>query len=633
METTFIPEEIKDVYKHAINEARKDRPRYFDWIKNEINVAIDLINKFDKTYVLGGLGSKLIESVPNLHNQFMETYDGSDKDGIEDEKIKYDDEIEVLLEYALSIAMSSANESDIIPTQDDIDFIYNQLSKIKANINFWELSSDIPANGNEFDHWLRTNIMQDSINVRGNGYHVHIEEVYKEVFQAHDGFLEQYYGFSSKDIYNVMMKLDSLVYSKIGNPYGSMQAHRRFTEWMDLTNEDEVMQVMIETGKHFIQQFTEANPDLYDESVPDKIFAHPLNNISGYNKIFWVIPKTEKEEKIFNQLSVNYGENTVFLQPDKFKAFPLNDSLIKSKPLVKDNERFYHFSTNLPFRNIFKITEELLKSADHIYYNNYFMGNSEATTKDNYVELKTKLLFEKLLPNANFYHSLDYSILDKGELKKTELDVLGLSEDSVYIIEVKSGELNTKHRRGAVKGLKDRLNETINAGSFQCHRALNYIQESDEPIFEYIENATRNSLKINKEQITNYYKISVTFEHFASVSTNLKYLVDSNILCEDYKWTWIVSLYDLMIFSELIESENDFKEYLEYRIGLYDRNDIEFSDEIDILGFFMDGNFPLEMEAEEAKLYINNCKNRIDTYYTRKGVGMPGIIKPKRKNQ
>jgi hypothetical protein len=633
MQTINIPDDIKAQYKYAIEKAREDRPRYFDWIKNEIEIAINLINQFDKIFVLGGLGSRLIKSTPTFYNQFLATYNGPDKEEIqEDELIQDDDEIEILLEYVMNIATATPNSNKgVIPTQDNIEAIYQQLSNIKSNINFWELSADNPVGGNEFDHWLRTNIMQDTINVRGNGYHTHIQEIYQEVFHPFDGFLEQYYGFNSNDIYNTILKIDSLVYSKVGNPYGGKQSHKRLTEWMDEIGQENITKVMMETGKHFIMQFTEANPDLYDEDSPEQLIMHSLDRVESYSKIFWVIPKTAKEKLIFEKLSHEFGHNAIFFQPPKFKGFPLNDTLINLKPLVKEDGKYFHFSLNLAFRNIFKITEELIKSADAVYYENSFKGNSNSNSRDNYIELKVKKQFEKLLPNATFFHSLEYNVVENGQKKKTELDILGVSADTLYIIEVKAGELNTKHRRGALKGLKDRLEETINEGSYQCHRALNYIQENPNPTFDYVECGTRKTLTIDKAQIQSYFKISVTFEHFSSISANLKYLINSGILSPNFKWTWIVSLYDLMIFADLVQSENEFKEYLSHRIALYDRNDIEFSDEIDILGFYFQNNFPLGQEKQNEFLYIVNYKDEIETYYTRIGVGIPGTIKPNKK--
>ncbi len=632
MQAINITDDLKEKYKYAIERAREDRPRYFEWIKNEIEILINLINQFDKVYVLGGLGAQLIKSTPTFYNQFLATFNKLDNEEIQEELIQDNGEIEILLEYVMNIATATPNSNKgVIPTQDNIESIYQQLSKIKLNINFWELAAENPIGGNEFDHWLRTSIMQYTINVRGDGYHIHIQELYKEIFQPFDGFLQQYYGFNSEDIYNTIAKLDSLVYSKVSNPFGATQAHKRLTDWMEEIGQENITNRMRETGMHFIRQFTAENPDLFDEEVPDSIISHHLDSVESYSKVFWVIPKTAKEKLIFEKISLEFGYNAIFFQPPKFKGFPLNDTLINLKPLVKEDGKYFHFSLNLAFRNIFKITEELIKSADAVYYENSFKGNSNPNSRDNYIELKTKKQFEKLLPTVTFFHSLKYHIVEKGQNKQPELDIIGISADTLYIIEVKAGELNTKHRRGALKGLKDRLQETINEGSFQCYRALKYIQETLDPTFNYIEGGVRKTLTIDKAQIQSYFKISVTYEHFSSISANLKYLIRSGILSPEFKWTWIVSLYDLMIFADLIQNENEFKEYLSNRIALYDRDDIEFTDEIDILGFYFENNFPLGQEKQNEMIQIVNYKDEIETYYTRTGVGMPNTIKPKKK--
>lgn len=630
-EPIYFDEEFKKQWRYAFDEARKDRERYFNWLKDEIKIAIDLINRFDKIYVLGGLGAKLLQASPNLYNQFMVTYDGPDKEYAEQEKLKEDDEIEVLLEYTLNIASASPNTNEgNIPTQENIEEIRNQLSKIKFNIGFYEMSADYPSGGTEFDHWLKLRVMEDTLHVRGEGYYSHFTEVYMETFAAHDIFLTQYYGFTSADLYETIQRLDMLVASKTGNAFGGSLAHKRFTEWDDEKGDEAVMDEIMKTGKHFIRQFTEANPDLYDAANPDQITGVAFDHIAGYNRLFWVLPKTEKEKKIFNLLSHQFGDNALFLQ-GKFGGFPLGDSIIQTKPLIKVAEKYFCFSINLPFRNLFNITASLLQNADAVYYDQKFKGNASSNSRDNYIELKVKRLFEKLLPAVRFYHSLKYKIIEDGLSKEPELDILGISNETLYIIEVKAGELNKKHRRGAILGLKDRLKETVNEGSYQCYRAEKFIIDSENPEFRYIEEGKGKILNIDKSKNYRIVKISVTYEHFSTVSVNLKYLIESGVLSTDYKWTWIVSLFDLMIFADLIETEDDFNEYLKNRLGLYERNDIEFHDEIDILGFFFDNKFPLPAEKENEKIFMISFKDDIDTYYTRKDVGMPGTIKPKRK--
>ena len=531
----------------------------------------------------------------------------------------------------MSIASACANtNAGVMPTQENIDEIRLQLSKIKYNIGFYEMSAENSSGGNEFDHWLKLRVMEDALHVRGDGYHVHIAEIYKETFAAHHGFLNQFYCFNSEDVYEVVKRLDLLVASKIGNAFGRSHSHQRFVEWDKEKGEEAIMKEMMETGKHFIQQFTADNHDLFDEAAPEGCALIALDCIQDYDRLFWVIPKTEKEKKIFNLLSHQFGDNAAFLQ-GKFGGFPLGDSIIKTKPLIKVGEKYFCFSINLSFRYIFDITANLLQSADSVYYEQRFKGNSSPTSRDNYIELKAKQLFEKFLPTVQFYHSLKYNIVEDGIPKEPELDILGIGNDTLYIIEVKAGELNKKHRRGAILGLKDRLKETVNEGSYQCYRAEKFITDSVVPEFRYIDNNKGNTLTIDKSKNYQIVKISVTFEQLSTVSVNLKYLIESGVLSAAYKWTWIVSLYDLMIFSDMIESEADFKEYLQNRLGLYERNDIEFHDEIDILGFFFENLFPLKLEKENEKIMMLSYKDDIETYYTRIGVGMLGTIKPKRK--
>lgn len=630
-EPIYFNEDFKAQWKYAMEQAKADREKYFNWIKDEINIAITLINKYDKIYVLGGLGAKLLAASPNIHNQIMEGYVGPNMEQAEQEKIVEDDEIEVILEYAMNIASASPNTNvGVIPTEENIAEIRNQLAKIKTNIGFYEMSAENPKDGNEFDHWLKISVMEDAMHVRGDGYQSHVSEIYAETFSYHDGFLQQYYGFDSKDIFNVIQRLDLLVASKIGNALGGYLSHQRFTEWSDEKGQEAVMEEMMKTGKHFIQQFLSDNLDLFDERNPENLSMLPLDYVEGYSRLFWVIPKTEKEVKIFNLLSHGFGDNADFLK-GKFGGFILGDSVTQTKPLIKVDEKFYSFSSSLPFRNIFNITASLLQLADPVYYEHSFKGNSFANSRDNYIERKTKLLFEKFLPTVQFYHSLKYNIVEDGQAKEPELDILGIGDDTIYIIEVKAGELNKKHRRGAILGLKDRLTETVNEGSYQCHRAEKFIIETELPEFRYVANAKQNKLIIDKTKDYKFVKISVMYEHLSTVSVNLKYLIETGVLSADYKWTWIVSLYDLMIFADLIENENDFQDYIDNRLKLYERNDVEFQDEIDILGFFLENKFPLPKENDSEKIFIHSYRDEIEEYYTKKDVGIAGIIKPIKK--
>ncbi|MBK9014555.1 MAG: hypothetical protein IPM82_10995 [Saprospiraceae bacterium] len=269
--------------------------------------------------------------------------------------------------------------------------------------------------------------------------------------------MEQFYQFNSSDISEIIERLNLLVLSKIGNPFGATLSYQRFEDWSEKIGLEGMTEKIHKTGKHFIQLFTEENPDLFSDEAPDKITGYSFDDIESFEKLFWVIPQTEKEKKIFELLAQKFGDNQQFVANKKFKGFSLGDSNLSTKPLIKVNEKYYCFSTHLPSRNKFLLFADFLKNADNTYFENNFLGNTNIYSRDNFTEQKAKLLFEKMLPTVQFFSSLKYCVKDEtGNTKDAELDILGVGKNAIYIIEVKAGELHRKHRRGALKGLKEK---------------------------------------------------------------------------------------------------------------------------------------------------------------------------------
>ena len=114
---------------------------------------------------------------------------------------------------------------------------------------------------------------------------------------------------------------------------------------------------------------------------------------------------------------------------------------------------------------------------------------------------------------------------------------------------------------------------------------------------------------------------------------NFKKLIDAGILHQEYKGSWIVSLYDLMVFRDLIGTEKEFHEYLSCRMNLYDRSDIVFMDEINVLGFYFNGGFPLGPVKENEVITMTDYDDEIKKYYENADIGLPGLKKPHKKNE
>ena len=82
---------------------------------------------------------------------------------------------------------------------------------------------------------------------------------------------------------------------------------------------------------------------------------------------------------------------------------------------------------------------------------------------------------------------------------------------------------------------------------------------------------------------------------------------------DEYRDTWIVSLFDLMVFADFIESEDELIEYLEMHKALYS-NHSRFFDEVDLLNGFV--NYDLREKAKLGKpLIIQPGSEEIDEEY------------------
>lgn len=628
MFSSEISEDYLNQLEEKLETIRSSEDDFISNVKTSINDVIKIVQDYDPIQLLGGFGAKHIISLPSTYSEVIREHKLEvDKSDDLLSHVNPDENIEVLLEYLLSISTAfKLKNSRKDPDQELIDELYDRILSIKNNLNMFSIAKQIPDNDSLTDNWLRTIVMTQSMNVRGNAFDIHEIEVFDEVFGKHDDFFNHHFGFSSVDIKNAVIELDMLVLSTLRNGMGPKLAHERFVKWTELIGIDE------KSEKNFIQQFTSHNPDLYSDKSPLHITLLEIDDIKSYGNIFWVVPFDETQKEVFESISLEFGDNQGFLKPDKFKAFPLNDTLIRRKPLIKQNDRFYNFSMTLAFRNLFVIAENLILEADKDYYENNFRGNSNEETLDNYLETKTLNLFQNILPDTEFYHSLYYEIEEDGITKNPELDILGVSDSEIFIIEVKSGRLSKKHKRGAIKGLKDRIEETIGEGSYQCYRAQKYIKES-EAVFSYVDDSgERIELALKDHSEKEIFKISVTFEHFSDLSTNLGYLIDSEILGEEYKWAWIVSLYDLIVFSDLFDNQSDFVDFLKKRLSLYDRRDVMFTDELDILGFYLKSGFPIKKQSGKVYHMDDSWKEDIVSYYTSLSIGTKQVEKPQKVN-
>lgn len=596
---TPIESKLQAFSKMSLNNM-KDKDLIRKAVEEHVRVIEGYFKKYDSIQLLGSVGLYLIDNLPNLEKHFMSQYYGK--------KLKLDENAEVIAEYALNFGLAMPNVNKVNPTDDIVKDLRNRL---KALFIFYTLL-DIPLTEESMQSidWL---IHMNTISVRGDGYQGHVYEVFKEMFYPHSNFYKEQFGYSIEQLFDFFMELEDKIICKIGSQnsiYGMEKMHERWKKWEE-TNfgqlDDQNVLQNRDFSKGLFGDFFEANPDVpHSEDGNNFVFFQP-DDYGGSNQIFWVYPQNDIEKRIMDSLSMKFGDNFHFLEDGEFKGSIMNGGSIFEKPFVKDGDKFYCFTPMIPHRNLFSIAEKLMRRND-AYYQKNFQQNTIPNSRDNYIERKVKSIMKSFLPEVKFYHSVHYNIIEDGVAKNPELDILGVSNKATYIIEVKAHELSYKDRVG-LKGAKEKFKASVGEACKQCRRVFDYMQSSEKPTF----GSVQGPIVIDKSKAI--YKIAVTFQHYSSLLGQMDKLVDAGLMEERYRDIWIVSLFDLMVVSDFIESENEFISYLEMR-KIINKNHSIFFDELDLLAKFLNHNLAEDVKMDKPMQIIGGAEE-IDEEYAK----------------
>ncbi|WP_342305009.1 SEC-C domain-containing protein [Methanolobus sp. ZRKC5] len=310
-------------------------------------------------------------------------------------------------------------------------------------------------------------------------------------------------------------------------------------------------------------------------------------------------------ENILNLLSLSFGCNENWTSP-------LGKSEIDFKPIISIDGDYYCFLTPHLIRNVISIIESLFSTKEFSKY---------TEIKSKYFEQKSLELLSNVLPNATIHKSLYYPFYEDEKEKWPEIDGIISYEDSLLLVEIKA-----KNKR-SIAGRKDIL--TISKGDFkkniteafdQSKRALEYISSSEEVSFYDSNNKNKKEvLKLKKENYSNIFLVNITLEAFQDLSTSLNTvkLWDAKLLSGNH-YPFAVSIYDLMIITELLENSDDFIKYLIERNNLELNQEISSLDEIDFLGYFLEHS-TLSKTSDLPKsdiTLLNGYSSNIEKYYS-----------------
>lgn len=585
-----------------LKDIQENRPNLYNDTKELIRQTVDLINEYDKIFIIGGVAA---------YGLYQMMIDDAKDDGLS----------ETILEYCQSAALATENTNrGNIPPGDVLNQIYQNIGNIRHNFGEYYQTEAITNRYSEIESRIRLDMILETMVVRGEGYLAHINELFHELFAPHDDFFKSHYGFISSDIINVFQDLEDAFCCRVLLPNG--QPHpvleEKLARWR-YENRERLTQEEILNGSD-INDFGKAYPEFIVEN--NDFILYSMRDNRTLDKLFRLRSLNEVQRKVVQCLSIAFGENKDFAGDSKYYYEILNESKIYLKPIIRQDGDYYLFGMNLGARNSFLIAQNLIKEADESYYTNTFLGNRTIKSKDEIMEKKVWQLFQKMLPGVAFYRNLHYQYCDSDrDLSCTksadgnyELDILGISENATYIIEVKAGIVSNKAKRGAIESLKTDLREIIGNAVCQSHRAFLFIKNSPDVVF-----ILPNKQEVRPLNMDNIFKISISFSFAGTILSGLIRLRELGVVEQEADFSWTINIYDLFAFSELIESETQFIDYLKKRIPLYQKESLAHNDEMDMLGFYFFDDLQIAKEHQKTEQLTLAYKAPIDNFFDHGG--------------
>jgi hypothetical protein len=358
---------------------------------------------------------------------------------------------------------------------------------------------------------------------------------------------------------------------------------QRFTEARDISGEG--IQKLLEKYGDVHGGTDEENQEIKDAMIammfrPGERASMRISDISGQSGV-----REELTERIISDFSVEFDQTQD--AEHKVKDLLRGDWTFVYKPLVRNHTgEFVSVANGLGDDTIRRVFEEKLKS-DAKSFRKYdqkvrakVTENLTATYLRNLIRPDSEWVnveyVSQIVPSID--ESLDASFdFSRGKCTVSESDGLFVVDDMAVVFEVKGKAISDRARTGDIRRFDRDLRDTIDDANRQAERLADLILNN-------------SGIWLGKEKwvdlshVNQVLKIVVLLDDVGPIGIQTQGLENA-----DEKASWVVSLHDLAVMSDLFRAPTEFLAYLKCRIEPPYDYEIVAVDELDVLTSFLTG--------------------------------------------
>lgn len=263
-------------------------------------------------------------------------------------------------------------------------------------------------------------------------------------------------------------------------------------------------------------------------------------------------------------------------------------TILKTQPIIEHGKRYLIPS----FPLLIWAVEEFIFD---LYFSQKVKSNiSISDLRHDFVLEEGYEYFKKLLPTAHFYPlNVKYHFEDK----LCETDGLILYDRVLFIIEAKGHRITPKSKQGNEVRTEKHLKQIIKDSFEQGHRTVRYIYQNEVSEFKPKKS---ERFYLNNKDFDEIVIISLTLEPIGNMSMVIKATNDIGFF-QDGHFPWIISIYDLVVLTDLFENPLMLIHYIKRRKKFLSHKTLSTYEELDLVSYFLSNGLYIEHTLKDAE--------------------------------
>jgi len=558
--------------------AREERPKLKEKIDADVAHLLEIVQHYDPVPLIKTLYLK--NGVLDAESYSEPTFEGS----------------EAYVEYLQSLAVAVPQMGTAAPTDAAFDEMDGLVTRVFENVQWYFHLEFTEEKRKEWEYRVRFMSIVRFLKLRGASIEEHHRDLVRDLFSQHDDFLMRTIGFTTDQIIAAFDEIERQFIEALNAQRESIVTarvvHARFRKFVD-----ERPYLDSKPLDELVREFDGTVDPAERESIKAMFTIEAAH----------IRPNDRVPTQLLDRLAAIPGENSGFLAA-KSGGWPLSDSVIYTRPLIKRDGNYYCCNPVLPFRKLDRIIESWIEE-DQKYYRHTF-----AKKRGTFVEKTALRHFAKLLPTATVASNLFYTAPHGDEMRRFETDAVVKWDRALFIIEAKSAALDIPARRGALAGLWDDVKDIVVDAFEQGLRTRRFIESAESVTFE--DESGDRVLSVARRDFDDVFIVNVTLESLGFLTAGMHVLKDMGLLTGEV-WPWSVFVNDLRIISEILETGSDFVAMLRSRVRAPDLPQFEVADEVDFLmAYLRDGVNLIDVDLSKVDMFnLHAYTDDLDRYY------------------